>query len=254
VGAHHLRGAAGEEQPPAGEHDHPVAVAHRLVDRLGREHQRQAAGAQLVEPGPEPVALVRAEAGGRLVEQQDARSPGEGDGEVEPLERPGGQLGRGLAGEADEVGAREQLVRGGVGVADALEGGEQPQVLPRREARIEGGALGHPAHPRGDAVGPRHGAGAGAPHAGEDRQERGLAGAVGPEERDRLPAAKRQVDPVQGGEVAVAAAEAARHQQGRAGVRHRRRIRVPAAASSRAIVDHGLAAPARPWRAVARLR
>ena len=121
---------------PPGEHQHPVAVAHRLVHRLGREQQRHALlGPQLVEPAPQPQALVRAEGGGRLVEQQDAGPARQGDGEVEALERAGGELAGGPVGHRGEVGAGDEVLGEGGGVGGALQPGEEAQVLARRLRR-----------------------------------------------------------------------------------------------------------------------
>ena len=95
------------------------------------------------------------------------------------------------------------------------------RFLARRQAGVERGPLGHPADARSHAVGPGDGARGRAGDPGEDRQQRRLAGAVRPDERDGLPAVQLQVDAVQGREVTVEAAQAARHQQRRAGRGHR---------------------------------
>ncbi len=202
-------GLPANSRRPRGEHGDAVAVAHGLVDRLGGEHQGQAPAPQLVEPGPQAVPLVRAERGRRLVQQQRARATGEGDRQVQALERAGAELARRLVGEPPQVGAGHQLLGGGVRVARALQRREQPQVLARREARVERRPLRHPAHARGGAVGPGDGARARAGDPGEDREQRGLAGAVGPQQGDRLPGAEVEVDAVEGREVAIEAAQPA---------------------------------------------
>jgi hypothetical protein len=159
------------------------------------------------------VALVGAEGGGGLVEQEDARAAGERDRQVEALERAGGQLRGQAVGVPAQVGPLEQVLGRRLRVAGALQRREQAEVLAGGQPRVERRAGGHPADPRRHPGRPVHRAAAGAADPCEDRQQGGLARAVGAQEGHRLAAAQLQVDAVEGHDGAVAPREAARDEQ-----------------------------------------
>ena len=70
---------------------------------MSRRRRRPAALADLARHLPEQAPLARVERRGRLVEEEDVRAGEEGDGEVEALLVPGGELG----GQAAVVGEVE---------------------------------------------------------------------------------------------------------------------------------------------------
>src|SRR5581483_6845703 len=58
---------------PAAQHESDGMAALRLVEVVRGEEKRRAAIAEIVEEVPEPLALARIEAGGRLVEEHQRR-------------------------------------------------------------------------------------------------------------------------------------------------------------------------------------
>ncbi len=122
--------------------------------------------------------------------------------------RQGAHVGVGLAREI-EVG--EDLVDPVVVAADAVVARGQAQRLAHREERVEDEFLRHDPQRLTcgtevvDHVVPhhRHLAGAGARQPGDDRDQRRLAGAIGPEQAEELALLNLQRDPAQGLELAV---------------------------------------------------
>src|SRR5262245_51487938 len=169
--------------------------------------------------------VARADAAGRLVEQDDSRAQGEGGGDVEQLLVALGQVLRArvqLVGEAEQLGDLHGSV---AHLAVPREGGEEASAAaePRRDRRLqclENGELGEdvdeleaprhtePGQPHGADAGDvaileANGAGGRRQHAGEDVDQRRLAGAVGTDDRDELAGANGEADPVERAELAV---------------------------------------------------
>ena len=110
----------------------------------------------------------------------------------------------------------------GLDVGDLLQAREQAQVLGARRASSRARAAAAPSRParRSSETVPA----VGAERAGEDLQQRRLAGAVGPDDRDQLAAARpRSVTSRSAARVAVALAHPVRAQGGVGHRRHRRR-------------------------------
>ena len=103
---------------------------------------------------------------------------------------PPESVGHLVVGAVAQVGQLEHPVHGvASGSAHPLEPGEQAQVLGHGELPVERRLLGHPADLR---RGLRHAALVGPLDPGEDREQRGLAGAVGADHRHQLAAAGGQ--------------------------------------------------------------
>src|SRR5438046_514955 len=175
-------------------------------------------------------------AGGRLVEQQQRGLGCERAGDLEPPLVAVGQVARDLVGAGAQPHAIEQL--GGAlpqATLDLLEATAPGQdvaqaerdagvhadqnVLDRGHVAEEPDVLERPADAeRGDLIGtetderaalPRHGAGVGGVEAGEDVEQRRLAGAVGADDRGD-PTVEREIDAVDGGEAAEPLGHSAR--------------------------------------------
>ena len=255
--AHQVGRAAGEQQLAGGQHAERspwrIASSTDWVENISARPPPR----RLVQPSPQPVALVGAEGRRRLVEQEDLGSPARAIARFRRWRVPVESFAADWSAKRPRSARAIRSSAAASGSSRLLEGGEQAQVLAGREARVERRLLGHPADARGHPVGPGDGALAGAADPREDRQQGGLPGAVRPEQRDRLARPQVEVDAVQGREVAVSPTEAARHKRGGPRV-----VTAPRARSSSAIVDHPPAPrlrvgqPRRPcsWRVVARLR
>src|SRR5690606_4463432 len=142
-----------------------------------------------------PPAL-RVEADGGFVEEEHARAVHEGARELEPTLHAAGERPHPATAYRLERGPCQRVLDGPSALLawDVVEHGVDLQVLARREAVVEGGVLEHHAQDsphRGRVtlhVVP-HDAGApltGAHQRGEHVHGGGLAGAVGPEEREEL--------------------------------------------------------------------
>ena len=181
-------GRALVDEPPLLEDEQPVGDAAGLVEVVGGEEDAAARAAHARDELPEAAAPARVERGGRLVEEQHRRLPEQADREVQPLLVPDGELDRAplLHVEPD---LRESTGDGGARVGEAGQAGEELEVLARGEPAVERRPLRHPAHLRGggDAAAAR------AKRAGQDREQRGLAGAVRAAECDHLAGADLQV-------------------------------------------------------------
>src|SRR5207248_8026877 len=159
------------------------------------------------QAGELPDLLVPEPARG-LVEQQQARARSEGAGELDPLHRPERQPGRRTAGDALEPELREQLLRGPL----AARMPSDLDVLEHRHAREELDVLERPRDaPADDPVGRRSQqalAGEGdlarirAVQAGDQVEERRLAGAVRADQPGNLALLDREPDVVDGDDAA----------------------------------------------------
>ena len=92
-----LVGGALGDQPPVVEHRDPVGELVGLVQVLGGEEDRDPVGDEVADDLPHGAAAARVEAGGRLVEEDDARVADQGHREVEPAPHAAGVGGGRLA-------------------------------------------------------------------------------------------------------------------------------------------------------------
>jgi hypothetical protein len=224
-----------EHGDPVGDpHDH----AHVVLDEQDGQAQL---GHQAHQELHEAGRLALGHPGGGLVEQQERRLRGQGPSDLEPALVAVGQVAGGLVGAGAQADAVEQL-RGpgpqrGLLVAEAWPPAQdvpEPQldagvhadqdILDGRHVGEEADVLEGPAHAqRGDLIGPQadqrappkgDGALVGRVEAGEDVEERRLAGAVGADDGGDA-GAEREVHPVQRGEAAEALGHPPGLEQGR---------------------------------------
>jgi hypothetical protein len=161
---------------------------------------------------PQARALTRIERRGRLVEQQHGRLGEQADRDVDALAIAAGERPELVVRALGEPDLRQHARDGGVHVGDLLQSGEQAQVLRDRQLRVDGGLLRDPADLARRA---RHRAGVRALDAGEDRQQRRLAGAVGADDRHQLARHGGEAHLAQRDPLAVALREAGRGECGR---------------------------------------
>jgi hypothetical protein len=138
-------------------------------------------------------------------------------GQIQAPAHATGVLGDGPAAGLGEVECVEQLGRpaGRVPGGQVVEPGEELQVLPAGEHIVDGRMLADQADPLADSVRPRHhvepghfGPAAVRPEQrGQDSHGRRLPGAVAAEQAVHCPLAHGQVEPVQGGRVAIQLAQ-----------------------------------------------
>src|SRR5918995_1482209 len=114
-----------EDALAVGEHQHPVAVALRLLDVVGREDHRRPAAREPADELPQPLALPWIEPGARLVEQQHGGRREKSDRDIDPLLVAPGQDADLVVSPLAEPGLLEHPLDGGLDVGDALEVGEQ---------------------------------------------------------------------------------------------------------------------------------
>ena len=183
-----------------------------LFEVLRREEHRGAVGDEVVDDLPHLQAGPRVEAGRGFVEEQDCRRRHEAGREVEPTPHSAGVgLGRTVGG----VGEREPLeqlvgpllhIRRG----QVVEASHHVEVLPTGEVFVDGGVLPGQADGPADCIGlgrdvdAGHGRvpGIGAEQRGEDAHRGGLAGAVGSEQTDDGAIGDREIESVDGLDVA----------------------------------------------------
>ena len=229
-----------------GELEHPVDV---VLDQQHRQIRRDA-----LDDGADALALGGGETGQRLVEQQHARRGGERHAHVEQaLAAIGQHAGFGLldAGEAEiadgGVGLgvdrldRQRIGDGiealGVprlhGEADVLADAERRKQIGDLERAADAGARDLLRRVAGDRLAQqRHRALVGRKHAGQQIERRGLAGAVGADQRMQRAVGDRDVDALH----RLDAAEALDDVAGATAPRRRRGIsaaEIPAAATPR---------------------
>ena len=175
------RGAV-EDVLAVGQDEEAVAVALGLDQVVGREDDRRPLVGEPEDELPEALALARIEPGGRLVEEEDGGRGEQADRDVHPLlvsARERADLIRAAVAKARLV---EHPLDRVLDVVRFLEPGEQPQVLLDREPPVERRLLRDPADLAGNADGAR----VRIADAGEDREERRLARAVGPDHGEEL--------------------------------------------------------------------
>ena len=190
-----LDGAAVKERLAVGKHEQSLAVAVGLGKVVSCKQDRGPAARQIEHELPEPLALAGIESGRGLIEQQHGRFGQQPDRDVDPLLVAPREAPDLLATAGLQPGLEDHPLNGCFGVRDPLEAGEEAQVLLHREASIERRLLGNPADPFC-----LHGklARIGVLDSREDREQRGLAGPVGPDHGDQLTASGGNRDTAQG--------------------------------------------------------
>ena len=176
---------------------------------------------QMLEDG---VARLRIDADGGLVAKQEFRVVQERGDEVEPALHAAGEGLHERAAAVGELRGGEGLVDAGpqFGTAQALEFAEDPEVFVGGEFRKERDGLRHQAE--GATSGTSGGrnrpavegdrAGLGGAQAGGERHQRGLAGAVGTEQTEKLARGDLQRDAVKRGDAAEAFGDVAEGEHG----------------------------------------
>ena len=176
---------------------YPVGELVSLLQILRRQEDRDAAGDEVADDLPHGAAASRVQAGGRLVEEDDARVPHQCHREVEPAPHSAGVGGGRLLGRVGEVEAPQQFGRAPptFGSAQVAQVGHQDQVLFAGEKVVHRRELPRDADRATHRVGISSQVVAGdARFRRRRRDERGknvhrggLAGAVGTEQREDLP-------------------------------------------------------------------
>ena len=203
-----LGGGPVGDDPPAGDHDHPVGDGVGLLQVVGGEDDGVPAAGQPAHRRPERLAALDVHGRGRLVQQQQRRRAGQGEGEQDALALAAGERVDPAVEQSVDAGGGEQVVqRPGLVVAAADQvAAPRPPGLARQAAVLQ-----HRARPP-----PARTASAGArpcsstrPAAGRNRPRTaltvdGLARPVGAEQGDGLAGADLQVQRVDGDRVAVA--------------------------------------------------
>ena len=209
----------------------PLGQLLRFFEVVGGEHDRRSLGSELADVGPEIAAQLHVDAGGRLVEEEDSRAVDQGLGDEEPALH--------AAGERPRIGgALVEEAKGGEDLDQPLLGKLDPEVacleaerLLDREEGVEVDLLRYQAdRAAGEAVVALdvvaehfHGACGLLGGAGDQADERRLAGAVRSEEGEYFAAPDVERDAVQGGERAVAFGRAPQADGGKFLVGHGRR-------------------------------
>ena len=181
--------AAVEDRLTVGEHDEAVAVVARLLDLVGGVDDGGPGLGQACDELPEADALARVEPRAGLVEQQDGGVSDQADRDVDALLVAARERGDGVVATVGQAGLVEHALDDPLDVLDALHMREEPQVLLHREAPVEARLL---RHPPDVAVRGRDPARVRPADAGQDREQRRLAGPVRPEHGQQL--ARRHVE------------------------------------------------------------
>ena len=195
IGREDLGAGPGRHDPPLVEEREARGVLG-LVHVGGRNDDREPLVVERVQDLPELAARNGVDARRRFVEEEKVRARQERRDERELLLHAAGE-GAGEAGpESIEPDAGKKVLRARRGLVrrNGVEAGPERQVLVHREILVEREALGHESEGDVVAVGA---AGRGLEQAGDDPEERRLAGAVGPDEREQLAARDREVDAAQ---------------------------------------------------------
>jgi hypothetical protein len=156
-----------------------------LLEVLRGEHHCPLALPHLARHVPEPAPLSWIEGGCRLVEEENVGPREESNGQVEALLVSRGEM----SGQAAVVGQLEYADEAAGPlhrVVDILQAGKELEVLSRREPRVVGGSLRHPADLRAPVIARGHVALARLERACEDGEQRGLPGPVRPDQGDGL--------------------------------------------------------------------
>lgn len=214
-----LGGAFGGD-PAVVEHGDAVGEFVGLLQVLGGEEDGDAVGDEGADDLPHGVAGAGVEAGGGLVEEDDAGVADQGHGDVQAPFHAAGVGGGGLAGGLGEVEALQQFG----GDPPALGAGEVVQVRHEEHVLLAGDQAVHGGELAGDPDRAAHGlrsggeivaadadvAGVGGDEGGEDLDGGGLPGAVRAEQGEDRSFGDGQVDAVEDGLVAVGLAQSVR--------------------------------------------
>ena len=135
------------DDDPAARHDRqPVGELVGLLEVVGRQQDREALlRGQALHLDPHRDARLGVEAGGRLVEEEDARPVDEPERDVEPALHPAGVAAHDPVGRVGEPDELEQLVHAllQLGAAHAVDPALQHQVLAAGGLAVEPRLLGH---------------------------------------------------------------------------------------------------------------
>ena len=91
------------------EHRDPVGELVRLLQVLRGQEDRHAAGDEVADDLPHGVAAARVQAGGRFVEEDDARVTDQGHRQIETPPHPAGVGGERFLGRVDQIELFEQF-------------------------------------------------------------------------------------------------------------------------------------------------
>ena len=214
-----VRSALGDQLPVVEERD-PVGELVRLVQVLRRQEDGDAAGREVADDLPHRAPAARVQAGGRLVEEDDARVADQAHREVEATAHTAGVGGGGLRRRIDQAESLEQIARAppALEATEVVEVGHEDQVLLAGEQVVDRRELAGDADRGADDVGSSgrivardpNLAGVGADQGREDVDDGGLAGAVGAEQREDRSLGDVEVDAVEHEVLAVGLAQAGR--------------------------------------------
>ncbi len=222
VAAHHPRQRVGRavDDEAAAVQDEDVIGGGGFVEQVRGEHDgRAVAGANRRQVAPQIASHAGVQARGRLVEQQQRRARHQHLGDLgAPLEAAR-QARHDLPGPIGQADARQRFVDSGAQrpALQAVEPSVVQEVLAHREPLVECRRLKDDAQPspHGRGIGPhvgaehQHRAFRGALQRRADAEQRGLAAAVGPEQRDKRARRHRQRHVVERDAAAVAVREMA---------------------------------------------
>ena len=219
-----VRRALGDE-PAVVEDGDPVGELVGLVQVLRGQEDGHAAGDEVADDLPHRAPAARVQAGGRLVEEDDPRDrrPGPSRGRAGAACRPSrSPAGLPAASTRSNRSSRSRGAPAALRAAEVVQVGHQDQVLLAGEQAVHGRELPGDADRRADRVGiagrvlARHPelAAVGADQGREDLDDRGLAGAVGAEQREDRALGDVEVDAVEHEVVAVGLAQAGRCDRG----------------------------------------
>ena len=235
AGAWQVRRGAVEERLAICEHDHAVGVAPGFSNVVGCHQQCCPAGGAPLQKRPQALALTRVERSRRFVEQHKRGLTEQADGDVDALPQSAGQALDQIPGALTQHGVVEHRVDCGIYVRNALQAREQAQVLPDRQATVDGELLRHPADACGRSL---HLAAISRLSPREDLQQRRLARAVGPDDGHDLALRDLQPDPAQRLTLTETLAQAARTKHGPGGSMGRSAHRAqPTLRETRAVPD-----------------
>src|SRR4051794_24577077 len=160
-----------------------MGVALSLGDVVRREEHRGAGPSQPTDELPEALALAWVQRSARLVQQQRVRVGQQADRDVHPLAVSPGERRDLVVGTVLEPRLMKHARDYFLDVRALLEAGEQAQVLHHRQLAVYRRLLRNPADLPGRPV---HVAVVRLLDAGDDRQQRRLAGAIRADDRDYL--------------------------------------------------------------------
>jgi len=203
-----LRASLGDDLAVV-ENGDPVGQLVRLVELLRGQEDRDTVRHELADGLPHHAAASRVEAGGRLVEEDDARVADQGHRKIEPALHAAGVGRRGLFGRVGQVELVEQPsgAPSAFGPAQVVQVRHQQQVLLAGEQLVDRGELTgnsdrgpYRRRVAGHVVAcDAHLAAVGVDQRGHDLHGGGLAGAVRTQQRERCSRADLQVDAVKDG-------------------------------------------------------